>query len=240
MKSIIDRSKGNFSKMNLIGYCRVSTEEQATIGVSLDVQEDRIRAYCKAKDWNLISIIRDEGISAKNLKRPGLQGIFDKAKKRDREFDGLIVYKLDRLTRSTMDLGILNDFFQKNKITFISIQEAVDTSTAAGELFHNIVVAISQWERKAISERTKSALQYKKLAGKRVGEIPYGYRLNRDRKSLDPIPEQQKILSEIKLLRQDGYSYKKIADVLNDENICTSKGGKWFPATIHSVLKHTA
>ncbi len=227
--------------MNLIGYCRVSTEEQAISGVSLDVQEEKIRAYCKVKDWDLKEIIRDEGISAKNLKRPGLQSILSRLSIRKlKEFDGIIVHKLDRLTRSVKDLGILNELFEKNKITFVSIQEAVDTSTATGELFHNIVMSISQWERRAISERTRDALRYKRRMGQRAGEIPYGYRLGTDKKSLIPIPNEQEIIKEIKNLREKGYSYEGIATTLNLREIRTKKGKEWFPATVHSVLKHIA
>ncbi len=227
--------------MNLrtIGYCRVSTEEQATTGVSLDIQEERIRAYCKAKDWDLVEVVKDEGISAKNLKRPGLQDILKRLlKKKDKGFDGIIVHKLDRLTRSVKDLGTLNELFEKNGITFVSIQEAVDTSTAAGELFHNIVVSISQWERKVISERTKSALRYKRQIGLRAGEIPYGYRLGSDQKSLISIPNEQETIKEIKNLRERGYSYEGIAITLNLREIRTKKGKEWFPATVHSVLRY--
>ena len=96
-----------------IGYVRVSTDDQAREGVSLDVQEARIGAYCEAKGWQLVSVVRDEGKSAKDLKRPGLQEILGALPKRQRPFDALVVVKLDRLTRSARDLGNLMEDFKR-------------------------------------------------------------------------------------------------------------------------------
>ena len=91
--------------MRAVGYVRVSTEDQATHGVSLDAQEEKIRAYCVAKDWELVRLIRDEGQSAKNLNRPGMQELLCGC--RARAWDVVVVLKLDRLTRSVKDLGFL-------------------------------------------------------------------------------------------------------------------------------------
>ena len=105
--------------MKAIGYVRVSTEEQALTGVSLDAQEEKIRAYCVAKGWDLFGVIRDEGYSAKDLNRPGIQEIIMGCKKRD--FEVVVIMKLDRLTRSVKDLGYLvEDVFQKNDVACMS------------------------------------------------------------------------------------------------------------------------
>lgn len=227
--------------MKAIGYCRVSTDEQVSNGVSLDTQEEKIRAYCKAKDWQLISVIRDEGISAKNLNRPGLQSILSRVTKRNgkRGFDGLIAVKLDRLTRSVGDLAHLNKLFEVNKLALISIQEAVDTSTASGRLFHNIIACLSEWERGVISERTRDALRHKRSIGQLAGEVPYGYELAKDGRTLEPIPGEQAILKQIRKLRGDSKSYRGIARKLNEMNICTKKGCQWYAETVRSVLQHS-
>jgi site-specific DNA recombinase len=129
-----------------IGYVRVSTDDQAREGVSLDVQEARIGAYCEAKGWQLVSVVRDEGKSAKDLKRPGLQQVLVALQKRQRCFDALVVVKLDRLTRSVRDLGNLMEAFKRARVGFTSIQESVDTAKhALGHTF---------W--KAVSRRTPS------------------------------------------------------------------------------------
>jgi site-specific DNA recombinase len=228
--------------VKVIGYCRVSTDEQASNGVSLDTQEEKMRAYCLAKDWELMDVIRDEGISAKNLKRPALQSILVRVSKRNgkRGFEGIVVCKLDRLTRSVGDLAYLNKLFEANRVALVSIQEAVDTSTASGRLFHNIIACLSEWERGVISERTRDALRHKRSNGCLAGEIPYGYSLKEDGETLEPIPEEQKILKKIRSLRGSSLSYWKIADRLNSSGVTTKKGKKWYPATVQSVLQHSS
>jgi site-specific DNA recombinase len=87
--------------MKAVGYVRVSTEEQTLMGVSLDAQEEKIKAYCIAKEWDLIRVARDEGYSAKGLNYPRIQEIITGCKRK--EFDVVVILKLDRLTRSVKD-----------------------------------------------------------------------------------------------------------------------------------------
>jgi site-specific DNA recombinase len=115
----------------VLGYIRVSTEDQAREGVSLDAQESRLRDYCRAREWELVDVIRDEGRSAKDLKRPGLQAILAALPKKQRGWEALIVVKLDRLTRSVKDLAGLTEAFQRAKVGFTSIAENVDTPQPA-------------------------------------------------------------------------------------------------------------
>lgn len=225
--------------MKVIGYVRVSSEDQAVNGVSLDAQAEKIRVYCVAKDWELVDLVRDEGISAKNLKQPGLQGILDRIPKRNgkRGFDGLVVVKLDRLTRSVGDLAGLNKLFEANHVDLVSIQESVDTSTASGRLFYNIIACLSEWERGVISERTRDALRHKRNSGQLAGSVPFGYAVNGDGKTLAPIAGEQETLKTIRAMRAGSLSYWKISDRLNGDGIATKKGGKWYPATVQSVLE---
>ena len=100
---------GTQRRTKAVGYVRVSSEQQATEGVSLDAQRYKMRAYCKAMDIDLIDIIADEGYSASNLKRPGLQAAL--AMLRSGRASTLIVVKLDRLTRCVKDLGTLCEHY---------------------------------------------------------------------------------------------------------------------------------
>jgi DNA invertase Pin-like site-specific DNA recombinase len=240
-EGVFEKEGGN-KEMKVIGYVRVSTEEQALSGVSLDAQEQRIRAYCHAKDWTLTEVVRDEGLSAKNLKRPGLQCILERVPRRNgkRGFDSIVVVKLDRFTRSVGDLAYLNKLFETNKVSFVSIQESVDTSTASGKLFHNIIASLSEWERGVISERTRDALHHKRSKGERAGEVPFGYQLSGDGKTLRPIQQEQEVLNTIRSLRNSSLSYWKIADHLNGHGIISKKGGKWYPESVQSVLLHAS
>ncbi len=223
--------------MKVIGYTRVSTQDQAQAGVSLEAQEEKIRGYCKVNEWNCLEVIRDEGHSARDLKRPGLKHILDELPLKRRRFDGIVVAKLDRLTRSVRDLVRLTELTDKHKVNLVSIQESVDTGTATGQLFRNIVTAISEWERGIIGERTRDALDYKRRNGQRIGAIPYGFTITKDGKTLVPVPEEMKVLKRIQKERDSGTAFWLIADSLNADLIPSKSGGTWWAATVRSVLE---
>jgi DNA invertase Pin-like site-specific DNA recombinase len=138
--------------MQAIGYVRVSTDQQAEQGVSLEAQEATIRAMATVQGADLRQVVIDGGESAKSLNCPGLQrllGLVNGGK-----VQAVIVAKLDRLTRSVKDLCGLLELFEKRKVALISVAESLDTGSAAGRLVITIMAAVSQWEREAIGERT--------------------------------------------------------------------------------------
>ncbi len=128
--------------MKAVGYIRVSTEEQAREGVSLDNQRKRIEAFCVAKEWTLGRIYADEGVSGSSLKRDGVQELISDCKKG--VFDVVVIYKLDRLTRSVKDLGTLIETFDKSDVAFSSVSDNFDTTTANGKLVLNILGSVAQ------------------------------------------------------------------------------------------------
>jgi site-specific DNA recombinase len=181
-------------------------------------------------------MLRDDGYSARDLKRPGLQRILGEISSKGRRFDGLVVAKLDRLTRSVRDLVRLTDLAENHQVALVSIQEAVDTATATGQAFRTIVTSISEWERGVIGERTREVLAFKRRNGERTGTIPYGFTLAKDRTHLVPVPAERKVLAQIAKARRRGRSYERIADDLNADRIPTKSGGRWYPATVRSVF----
>ena len=217
-----------------IGYVRVSTEDQSTNGVSLDSQEEKIRAYCVAKDFNLTEVIRDEGFSGKNLQRPGIQGLIASCNRK--EFDVVIVYKLDRLARSVKQFAhVVEDIFEKNHIAFTSIQDNFDTSTANGRMVMNILSSLAQWESDVISERTRDSLQYMKRQFRLVGAIPYGFDQTAD--NLQPNPQEFKVVQLMVSMRSKGKSYWAISIALNAKKIPSKNSRSWSPKTVMGVLK---
>ena len=221
--------------MKTIGYIRVSTDEQADFGVSLDAQKDRIEAFCRAKDWDLVEVISDPGFSGKDLKRPGIQRVIELSKKR--KIDVVVVVKLDRLTRQVADLGFLTrDIFEKYEIALASVVESIDATTAAGMLMLNVLGAVAQWERDIISERTKDAMAFQKKNRKLIGAVPYGYDLAEDGKTLLENPVEQTVLTGMKKMRNQGLSFNKIAIDLNEKEIPSKKGGKWYPKTVRAII----
>src|SRR5258705_3437414 len=199
--------------MLTIGYVRVSTDRQAEHGVSLEAQEAKIRAMATVQGAELIDVIVDGGESAKSLNRPGLQKLMGLVN--GGGVQAVIVAKLDRLTRSVKDLCGLLVLFEKRKVALISVAEALDTGSAAGRLVITIMGAVSQWEREAIGERTRDALQHKRRNGERVGNIAYGYRLSSDGGHVEPDDAEQAALSEIRRLRGQGATMRGIAAALN-------------------------
>ena len=219
--------------MRAIGYVRVSTEEQAVNGNSLGIQREKIGAMAALQDADLLDVIVDDA-SARNLNRPGMQHVLNMVK--SREVDAVIVYKLDRLTRRVRDLAALLERFDKANVALISVSESLDTSTAAGRLVLNVMGSVAQWEREAISERTREALQAKRARGERTGNIPYGCQLAEDGTHLEDEPEEQRILRLIKRRRKDGLTLRAIADELNGRGIHTRKGGEWKHQYVANLL----
>jgi site-specific DNA recombinase len=221
--------------MRAIGYVRVSTEDQAKEGVSLDAQEERIRAFCFAKGWELVGIKRDEGKSAKDLKRPGAQETIQGCQRK--AFDVVVVYKLDRLTRNIRDLGfLLQDVFERYGVAFSSVQDNFDTTTASGKLVLNVMGSVAQWEREIIAERTREAMQFKRAKLQRVGAVPFGYTCVDGQ--LLPDEGEQAVLNRIRSLRRDGYSYEGIAERLNLDGVVAKNGGRWHGKTVFYIFKN--
>jgi len=220
-----------------IGYARVSTDSQADSGASLEVQQRKIRAAAELQDLELERVIVDAGASAKDLRRPGAAELLELVEAG--ELDAVIVYKLDRLTRSVKDLGELLELFERCGVALVSVSESLDTSSAAGRLVLNVMGAVSQWEREAISERTREALQQKRANGQRIGNVPFGFRVIDGTKDLEPNPAEQKILRTAKRLRSSGYTLQGVADRLNAKGYTTRTGRSWKVRNAHHLLQVT-
>lgn len=163
--------------MKVIGYARVSTDEQASEGVSMDAQKARIEAYCVAKDWDLLGVEVDPGISAKDMKRPGLQAVLEAV--RSGQVTAIVIYKLDRLTRSVLDLNRIVELLDKHDVALVSMQESLDATTPTGRLMLNLLASVSQWEREIIGERTKDAMRYLKEQGRVYSRPVKGHKWTR-------------------------------------------------------------
>ena len=222
--------------MRVIGYIRVSTDEQAQTGVSLDAQRLKLEQYVELYELDLVEIVVDAGVSAKNLHREGLQRAL--AALENGQAAALLVTNLDRLTRSVRDLSALLERYFGTRFALLSVAEKVDTSSAAGRMILNIMATISQWEREVIGERTSAALQYKIAQGQHVGSPALGFKMVEGRLKEDL--SEQSVVSRIRELRASGMTLQAIADRLNSESISTKRGGKWHPSTITYILNRKA
>jgi len=222
--------------MKAIGYVRVSTEDQAREGISLDHQRAKIRAYCELKDFELVSIIEDAGIGAKNLNRPGAQKVIRLAK--SKRVDAVVVYKLDRMFRSTIDALETTQQFDKWGVSFHSIQETLDTKSAMGRFFFTLTAGLAEMERGIIGERTRAALKHKKERGEYTGGgIPFGYDITGDGHLVENLAEQ-KTIRLIRKLKMEGHTLRSICKELEAEGYTTKTGRThWNSKTVLMILK---
>jgi DNA invertase Pin-like site-specific DNA recombinase len=156
--------------MKVVGLGRASTNNQ---DLTRTLQEIKIKQYCELYGLQLVGFVYDEGVSGSKRDREGLNTALETLEAGIA--DGLVVYKLDRLTRSLSHLNELIDEYFRDRFTLYSVCENLDTESPSGRLVINILGSVAQWERETISERTKAALEVKKLRGERLGrprEIP--------------------------------------------------------------------
>jgi DNA invertase Pin-like site-specific DNA recombinase len=203
----------------VLGYVRVSTDEQGNTGAGLEAQRRAIVRECRRRGWQLVDVIEDAGYSAKDLKRPGIQAALEALGSGDAR--ALVAAKLDRLSRSMLDFTALMATAQKQGWALVALDCAVDTTTPAGEAMANVLATFAQFERRLISQRTREALAVKREQGLVLGRPP----------SVDDA-----VVRQIVRERRRGRSFRAIAEALNLDGIPTGQGGKrWYAATVRAV-----
>lgn len=199
-------------------YIRVSTANQAEEGYSIDEQKDKLTSYCDIKDWNIYDIYTDGGFSGSNTERPALEQLIRDAERK--KFDTVLVYKLDRLSRSQKDtLFLIEDVFIKNGIEFLSLQENFDTSTPFGKAMIGLLSVFAQLEREQIKERMQLGKLGRAKAGKSMmwGRTSYGYDYQKETGSLTINPAQSLVVKYIFERYLEGRSITKLRDDLNEK-----------------------
>lgn len=216
-------------------YVRVSTAEQAEKGYSIGEQTERLENYCAAMGWTVHKVYADPGYSGSSIDRPGLQSLIHDIKAGIVE--KVVVYKLDRLSRSQLDtLYLIEKVFIANGADFISLSENFDTGSPFGRAMIGILAVFAQLEREQIKERMSMGKVARAKKGKFAGgKIPIGY----DYIDGTFVPNEfEKILiSEIFTMFASGISPKKIAKDLNDRGL-QHRRGKWNDMTIRQILRN--
>jgi DNA invertase Pin-like site-specific DNA recombinase len=226
--------------MDVIAYCRVSTAEQSDSGVSLDAQQAKMQAYADLYNLTIVETIIDAE-SAKSLNRSGLQRALNLL--RAGKADGLLVVKLDRLTRSVADWQTLIEgyFGERGGKQLLSVNDSIDTRTAAGRLVLNILLSVAAWEREAIAERTKEALRHKINSRQRVGKVRFGFDLDPDGITLVENPAEQQTLTFMRSLRAAGRTLRQIAAELTALQIPTKeRKPRWTHTAVAYILARAA
>ncbi len=212
------RRRSNTSQ-RVLAYLRVSTEEQVVSGLGLGAQRSILEAEAVRRGWSDVAYIVDQGYSAKTLQRPALAGALDDLSAG--RAGVLVVAKVDRLSRSTLDFLELGARAAAEGWKIIALDLAVDMMTPAGELMATMMAGFAQFERRLISQRTRDAMAVRRAQGRPI--------------SRPTVPAD--VVVRIVAMRQRGLTLRDIADVLNDEGVPTARGGLlWRHSAIRSAL----
>jgi len=199
-------------------YTRVSTEEQAKEGFSLDAQLERLRLYCKAQNWEVAGEYVDEGHSGRTVKRPQ----YGRMMAERGRWDTLLVLKMDRIHRNSRNFMAMMDQLTKDGKGFASVTESLDTSTAMGQFVMDIIQRIAQLESEQIGERVHVGMGQKaKSRGGSLGKpAPFGYRYGPDQ-VLQAVPGERPWVQEAFERCLQGASKQGIANWLNESGVQT-------------------
>jgi site-specific DNA recombinase len=222
--------------LRFVGYVRVSTDEQARSGLSIQAQRERLVAWAAAFGHSLVEVVADEGVSAKSLYRPGMTRIMQMIDRK--QVDGVVAAKLDRLTRSTRDLADLVDRCERREVALASVSESLDTSTACGRMVVSMLGVVAQWEREATAERTAAALDAKRRQRRRYcGKAPLGFRFEDDR--LVENADEQALLDDVESIMQtgDAASLRTIGRMLGQRGALNRSGRPFSASSVRRLVE---
>ena len=220
--------------MKILGYIRVSTKLQSEKGNSLKLQKSKIKDYCRLNDFELIEIYEDKGISGMSIdKRDGYKEMVNYLTNND--IDGIVVWSLSRLGRKMKDVVEFMDILKKNNINFFSIKENLSNNDKVGSLIMNILGSINEFEVEVIRERIKDVKRNKKQNGEVYGKLQYGW--DNINGKLIKNDFEFRVIKRIKNLRSRGYSWRKISNRLNKDNISSKDGGIWYDGSLYNMMR---
>jgi DNA invertase Pin-like site-specific DNA recombinase len=223
-----------------VGYIRVSTEEQVRGGVSLDAQEERTRAYCTMSGLELVSVIRDEGVSgAKHLdSRPGGKQLVSLVAWK--KVEHVVALKLDRIFRDAEDALRQTKAWDKAGVALHLVDmggQTLNTASAMGRFFLNMMAGFAELERNLIAERTSAALAHKKTHLQAYSPTPFGYDRDRDGSALVLNRAEWQTQERMRAWRTAGWTLRQIADELTQCGTPTKNGGRrWYASTVRHIL----
>ena len=213
-------------------YARVSTEDQAKEGFSLEAQMQKLETYCRMNNWEIAGRYVDEGYSGRNTNRPEYKRMLNEIE----NWDGVLVLKMDRIHRNSLNFTLMMSLLSKKDKKFVSVYDQFDTGNPMGRFVMDIVQRIAQLESEQIGDRVKLAMRYK--ATEETGNLgsghPYGYVYRNG--SLEVIEEEAHVVRAIYNMSIRGSSLQDICDFLNTAGIESKKGVGWSRQTISNIL----
>lgn len=219
-------------------YVRVSTEEQAAEGYSIDAQKELLQDYCIVEGWEIAGIYEDDGYSGRNIRRPAYQRMMTEMD----NWDVLLVIKMDRIHRNSRNFMNMMEALTKHGKMFVSQSEALDTTNALGRFVVDMIQRLAQLESEQIGERTYMGMREKAEtletvnAGKRTMGFtpPFGYMISDG--ALKEDPDELPIVSEIFAEYLNGSKVEEICWNLNRQGILTRRGNPWNKRNMSTIL----
>jgi site-specific DNA recombinase len=213
-------------------YTRVSTEDQAKEGYSLEAQLERLESYCEAQGWEVVARYVDDGHSGRSISRPAYRRMMDEREK----WDLILVMKMDRIHRNSKNFIIMMENLEKWDKKFTSMNESLDTSTAVGRFVVDIIQRIAQLESEQIGERTYMGMSQKaeSFGGVMGFYPPFGYHYTGGK--LMPLDDEAAIVSAMFQSYLSGESMATIAWRMNQQGIMTKKGNRWTVWSVSHIL----
>jgi len=220
-------------------YQRVSTEEQAEKGYSLEAMLEKCEYYIKSQENAiLIKVYEDKGYSGTlpPSKRPALNQLLSELE--DKNINFVLLWKLDRVSRSMRDTLNIEYLLRKSNIALESVTERIDTSTASGKMFFNTIASFAEFESAQIGERTRNAMSSKATQRYLGGRVPLGYRLVKDKFVIDLKTSHivETIFKKFLIFK----NYSRVATYLNKKGLRTSYDASWSHKKIQRIIINPA
>lgn len=243
-KKLVNDTKIEKRRKIIAIYCRVSTDEQAEFGYSIDEQKRLLEEWCKANDYIIYKCYSDRGISGKNIKdRPALKELLSDAK--EGKFDMVISWKINRVSRKLEDVLKIVNLLEKNNITFKSYSEPFETDTPAGRMQFQMMALIGEFERGTIAQNVKMGMIAKAKSGNWCGGRVLGYDLvpnnspEEEKKGKNKLEINEKEAEIVRFIFNEyskGKGYKAITNKMNKLGYKTKKGNNFSVGSIRDIL----
>jgi site-specific DNA recombinase len=229
-------SRDNGLVAGILGYCRVSTIDQAREGISLETQEEKIKEYAKQRGVPIKAIYRDEGISGGNLlARPAMKQLILDVKARDY----VVVLSISRLSRNLADGLEMEQKIRNKKAHLVVLDMGIDTNTAVGRMIFQVMGATAEHERSATIERVSMNMGYLASIGKLRSKPQYGWKCGDNKIDFIQIPEEQAVIEKIRKLRHDHptLTAAAIARILDDDKAPLRRAKRWYPSAVSRIME---